>query len=185
MGELQRAQEFRVDEISVQKMRESHGTIQRLTSQIQELQERVNYMNCYRDFQETELNYNGNLSHILSQAAVVPSLRSMLSRYRRLPLDTWNLSGTQGNVYGNPRAVLDSSQTLHEGILHSMNQSATSGISVQRSTRTPVARGEERIGSTTTMPSFARRPSTVNSILPADIPQNSIVGQQGQQISEL
>ena len=29
---------------------------------------------------------------------VVPSLRSMLSRDKRLPLDTWNLSETQGNV---------------------------------------------------------------------------------------
>ena len=40
MGEIKRAQELRVDEFSVQKLRESHDTIQRLTSQIQELQER-------------------------------------------------------------------------------------------------------------------------------------------------
>ena len=33
MGELRRAQELRVDEFSVQKLRESHDTIQRLTSQ--------------------------------------------------------------------------------------------------------------------------------------------------------
>ena len=42
MGEIKRAQELRVDEFSVQKLRESHDTIQRLTSQIQELQERMN-----------------------------------------------------------------------------------------------------------------------------------------------
>ena len=42
MGELKRAQELRVDEFSLQKLRESHDTIQRLTSQIQEFQERVN-----------------------------------------------------------------------------------------------------------------------------------------------
>ena len=36
MGELKRAQEFPVDEFSVPKLRESHDTIQRLTSQIQE-----------------------------------------------------------------------------------------------------------------------------------------------------
>ena len=35
------------------------------------------------------------------------------------------------------------------------------------------------------MPTFARRPSTTSSPLPADIPQNSMVGQQRQQISEL
>ena len=41
MEELKRAQEMRVDEFSMQKLRESHATIQELTSQIQELQERV------------------------------------------------------------------------------------------------------------------------------------------------
>ena len=45
MEELRRAQELRVDEFSVQKLRESHDTIQQLTSQIQELQERVICMN--------------------------------------------------------------------------------------------------------------------------------------------
>ena len=48
MGEMKRAQELRVDEFSVQKLSESHETIQRLTSQIQELQERVNSMNDSR-----------------------------------------------------------------------------------------------------------------------------------------
>ena len=37
------------------------------------------------------------------------SPRSMLSRDKRLPLDTWNLSEPQGNVFGNPRPVFDSS----------------------------------------------------------------------------
>ena len=45
MGELKRAQELRVDEFSGQKLRESHDTMQRLTSQVQELQERMNYLN--------------------------------------------------------------------------------------------------------------------------------------------
>ena len=35
------------------------------------------------------------------------------------------------------------------------------------------------------MPMTARRPSTMNSILPADIPQNSMVVEQRLQISEL
>ena len=41
MEELRRVQEMRVDEFSLQKLRESHATIQELTSQIQELQEKV------------------------------------------------------------------------------------------------------------------------------------------------
>ena len=66
-------------------------------------------------------------SHVPSQLAVVPGPRSMLSRDRSMPPDTWNLSGTQGNVAGNPRHMLDSSQMSYPGILHSTNQSATGG----------------------------------------------------------
>ena len=56
MGEMKRAQELRVDEFIVQKMRESHGTIQRLTSQVQELQERVNCMKESEEFLDIESN---------------------------------------------------------------------------------------------------------------------------------
>ena len=45
MGEMKRAQELRLDEFSVQKLRESHETIQRLTLQMQEMQEQMNSMN--------------------------------------------------------------------------------------------------------------------------------------------
>ena len=38
MGEVKRAQELRVDEVSVQKLRETHETIQQLTSQLQQMQ---------------------------------------------------------------------------------------------------------------------------------------------------
>ena len=64
MGELKRAQELRVDEFSVQNLRESHDTIQRLTSQIQELQERVTCMNDSGEFQDIESNYSGKTSHV-------------------------------------------------------------------------------------------------------------------------
>ena len=37
MGEIERAQEPRIDEVSVQKLRENHETIQRLTLQMQEV----------------------------------------------------------------------------------------------------------------------------------------------------
>ena len=50
MEELKRAQELRVHEFSVQKLRESHDTIQNLTLQIQELQERVNCMSDSGEF---------------------------------------------------------------------------------------------------------------------------------------
>ena len=56
MGEMKRDQEPRVDEFSVQKLRESHETIQRLTSRVQELQERMNYWNDSGEFHEVESN---------------------------------------------------------------------------------------------------------------------------------
>ena len=42
LGEMKRAQELRVDEFSVQNLRESHETIQRVTSQMQEVKEQMN-----------------------------------------------------------------------------------------------------------------------------------------------
>ena len=45
MEQVKRAQELRVDEFSVQTLRESHETVQRLASQVQDLQERMNYLN--------------------------------------------------------------------------------------------------------------------------------------------
>ena len=41
MEEMKRVQELRVDEFSLRKLRERHGMIQRLTSQVQEFQERM------------------------------------------------------------------------------------------------------------------------------------------------
>ena len=67
----------------------------------------------------------------------VPRVKSPLKL--REP-DTWNLSGTQGNVFGNPRPMFDSSQTSYQGILHSTTPSATGAVPVQGSTGTLVAR---------------------------------------------
>ena len=42
---MKKAQELRIDEVSVKKLRESRDTIQRLTSQLQSMQEQMNSMN--------------------------------------------------------------------------------------------------------------------------------------------
>ena len=42
MGEMKRAQEQRVDDVSVQKLRENHETLQKLISQLQAMQEQMN-----------------------------------------------------------------------------------------------------------------------------------------------
>ena len=51
-------------------------------------------------------------------------------------------------------------------------------------TGTPHSRDEDRIKDTIPMPTFARRPPTMSSFIPVDIPQISVVGQQRPQISE-
>ena len=78
----------------------------------------------------------------------------MLSRDQCLRPDTWTLSETQGNVFGSPRAVIHSSQTPYQGILHSWNQNATGGNPVRDSTGRLVAKSD-----TIPLPSFARKPS--------------------------
>ena len=135
------------------------GEMKRLTSQIQEVQDKRNRLSDSEEFQEVESNNSGKISHV-----PCPSPCSMLSCDNRLPLDTWNLSGSQENVFGNPRSVFESSQTPCQGSLslHSTTPSATGAIPVHVRTGTPVARGEERIGSTIRMPTFAGRPSTMN-----------------------
>ena len=85
--ELRRVQEMRADEFSIQKLRERHATIQELTSQIQDLQKRTNCMNYWREFEEKN---RFAVENYLSQPAVVPSPRSMLSRDRSMPPDTWS-----------------------------------------------------------------------------------------------
>ena len=98
-----------------------------------------------------------------------------------------NLLGTSGNFFGSRRAVIDSSSTRYQGILHSWNQSATGGNPVRNSTGKPVARSEERNREKVPTPKFGRKPSTMNSSFPAEWahPQNDVADQQRLQILEL
>ena len=87
---------MRIDECSKQELRESQTSIIELTSQIQDLQDRVNSMNDSRDFQAVESICSAGSSHVPSQPTVVPSLRGMLSRNRSLPPDMRNSLGASG-----------------------------------------------------------------------------------------
>ena len=95
MGENKRVEQ--VDEVPIQKLRENHETIQQLTFQLQ-LQEQMNSMNGSVGFQDIGSNKSGRLSRVSHQPEMIPSSRALLSRDKRLPLDTWNLSGVQENV---------------------------------------------------------------------------------------
>ena len=115
-GELERAQELRVHEVSVQKLRENSETIQKLISQFQEMQKQMNSLIDSGEFQEVESNYSWRLSSVSSQPPMIPSSRAMLSRDKRLSLDTWNTSGLQENVFGKQFSTLDSPRDHHRGI---------------------------------------------------------------------
>ena len=125
---MKRAQELRVDEFSVQKFRERHETIQRLTSQMQEMQEQMNSMSDSGEFQEVETNHSGSLSHVSSQPVMIPSTCSMLSREKRLPVDTWNMSGPQENAFGNQFSTFYSSRN-HDQIIHHSMTPCSIGVS--------------------------------------------------------
>ena len=51
---MKRAQVQQVDEMSIQKLRQNHETIQQLTSQLQQLQEQINLTNSSGEFQDIE-----------------------------------------------------------------------------------------------------------------------------------
>ena len=79
LGEMKTVQELRVDELSLQKLREYHETKQKVTSQLQELQDQMNFKNDSGECQEVESNHSGRLSYVPSVPAGMPSSRSMLS----------------------------------------------------------------------------------------------------------
>ena len=122
MWEMKRAQEIRVDEFSVQNLRESHETVQRLTSQGQEVQERMNYLNDSGELHEVESNFCGKCSHVPFQPARISSPRSMLSCDKRLQPETWNPSGPQENVFCKPTFdARVSTNTLSRDSSHDIN----------------------------------------------------------------
>ena len=89
---------------------------------MQDMQEQMNSMNDSGEFQEVESNHSGRLSYVPSQPAVVPSPRSM-NRDQSLRSDTWNLSGTQGNVFGLTNTISRNS-SLYESKCYRWNPRA-------------------------------------------------------------
>ena len=173
-----RAQELREDEVSVQKLRENHETIQKLTSQLQETQDQMNSMNDSGDCQDVESNFCVILSHVSSQPAMIPSSRSMLSRDKRLPLNTWSSSGLQGNVFGGQCSTFDSLRD-HPQRIHPDDVTRERGaVPPAAGTETIFTRDDRQHQGIIPMPTFATRPSTMSSTIPVELQQICMVGQQ-------
>ena len=185
MGKMKRAQLQQYDEFSMQKLRENHVTIQKLTSQLQQLQEQMNSMSDSREFQELESNHSGRLSYVSSQLAMIPRSRSLLSRDKRLPLDTRNQSGVQENVFGNQFSTFDSSRNHPQRIQSDDVQRNREAAPEAGRTKTVDTSEDRQNQGTIPMPTFATKPSTTSSTTPVELPQNYMVGQQRQHKSEL
>ena len=89
---------MRIDELSRQE-KESHSTVNQLTVQIQELQDKVDSLNGFREFCDPETASSCGFSHVPSHRVIVPSPRGKHRRDSSLKPDTRNLSGTLGNVF--------------------------------------------------------------------------------------
>ena len=101
-------------------------------------------MNDSSECQEVESNHSGRLSPVPNQPATIPSSRSLLTRDKRLPLDTWNTSGLQENVFGNQFPTFRSFQNHHQRIKHSATPGAIGSVPVHAGTRTTVGRDEDQ-----------------------------------------
>ena len=62
------------------------------------------------------------------------------SRDKRLPLDTWNTSGLQDNVFGSQFSTFDSARYCHQGIHSCAPQSERGSVPHAARTETPFIR---------------------------------------------
>ena len=140
-------------------------------------------MNDSGKFQEMEWNYSWDCLTFPVNLQRTPSSRSMLGRDKRLPLDNMEYI----RIHRKTFLVINFLRLIHPEIIlkefthapHKLEQG-----SVPQATGTGT-RDYKQSRDTIPMPIFARRPSTVSSAIPVGFPQNSMVGQQRQQISDL
>ena len=125
------------------------------------MQEQMNSMSDSGEFLEVESNYSGSLSYV--QPAMIPSSRSMLSRDKRLPLDTWNTSGLQENVLGNQFSTFDSPRDHPQGIQSCAPQRERGSVPQATWSGTLFARDDKQNRDTIPMPTYAGRLSTMSS----------------------
>ena len=85
---------------------------------------------------------------------MIPSSRSMLSRDKRLPLDTWSTSGLQENVFGHQFSTVDSSRNHQEGIHPFAQQRERGSVPQATGSRTLFTRDDKQNCGTIPMPTF-------------------------------
>ena len=122
--------------------------------------------------------------HVPSQPEAIPSSFSMLSRDKSVPFDAWNSHGLQENGFGKHFSTFGSPGDHSQGIIMDVTpgaiaqetRSETESVPRAIGTGTSFAKDDEQNKGTIPMPMFARRPSTMSSSIPVEIPQNPMVG---------
>ena len=116
---------------------------------------------------------------------MIPGSRSLVSRDKRMPLDTWNQSGVQENVFGNQFSTLDSPRDLPQrSSFDDVQRNREAVLEAEMTKTSHTSEGRQNQGTILKL-TFATRPVTINFTTPVEIPQNFMVGQQREQISEL
>ena len=93
--------------------------------------------------------------------------------------------GTTGNVFGNQLSTFDSPRDHPQGIHPCAPQRERGSVPQATGSGTLFARDDKQNRDTIPMLTFAGRPSTVSSLTPVGFTQNSMVGQQRHETSEL
>ena len=107
-----------------------------------------------------------------SQPPMIPSSRALLSHDKRLPLDTWNQSGVQENVFGNQFSAFDSLRDHPQRIQSDDVQRNQEAVPEAGRTKTIYTSEDGQNQGTIPMPTFAPRPLTTSSTIPMELLQN-------------
>ena len=181
-----RAKQLRIDELSIPE-KESRSTVHELMVQIQELQDKVNSLNDFSEFNDPETASSSGSSHVPSQLMRIPSPRGSLSRDSCLEPDTRNSFGISGNVLDDPPAPSEPPAAFFD---ISRNSASAQCEPVSLITGRLLDRGNELERNTRNFaiptPRFARKISTWNPPSRAQAsPQNCMVEQLRNQVSEM
>ena len=146
----------------------SLSTVNQLTVQIQERQDRVNALSDSRKFYDPETASSSGLAHVPSHLSVVPSSFGKLCRDASPQPDTRNLCGMPKNVFVNPSAPEKPTASSSRHV-YARNPTVTQGEPLLSSTGRPGARINETHKDTQSFsipaPRFAENLPTWNSPL--------------------
>ena len=182
MGENKRAQERRIDEVSVQKIRENHETIQQLTSQLQQMQ----FYECFWRFSRCGIKlWWKAVSRFQSTCNDSEFSCFAQPRQKGCRLVHGINQDYRKTFFGHQFSTFDSPRDYsHRIALDDVQRSREAVLEAERTKTSHTSEDRQNQG-TFPMPTFATKPLTTSSTMLVELLQNYVVGQQRQQFSEL